>query len=295
MPSRKCCCIGCPDYCLAYGMEHGPCGSFETALFYILGPAPRTEYLGTGPCIVTLPPVQIRQPSDCEWVGDSDPPTGPGGPVPTWTLEIIDEDEAEIRLDYDGGTFIYRPSELFEEEAQCQVFDRPYSPLCTHVFELDVLESDTPTCLIPRCVCVTLANGCCDSPVIRQDSPMPRTLYATVLYCFGETSNNVEEVELTWDGSIAPTGAWAGSKAIGNGTLFIEVSCICGLENGCGTTESPCYQIRARHSVCATSWETLSQSGCECDPFELTDAIFSTAQLCCAAEFTQDWVIQVTE
>lgn len=275
------------------------CSSIETALFYLPGPAPNTSYVGNIVIRAGMPlrfnlPVQLtRHPTECKWQESVLGPFSfeePSDPEVLWSLEIVAEDEAYIYVYYGDDTYVYKPSSEFENPA-CQVLERDFDPLCTNIFELDLEESDFPAVLIPRCLCLSYANGCCDSPNIRSE-PMPRTLYAQLRYCCGLESPLTVDFELEWN----PLLGWYGEtpEPVCGAVLQMYVYCVCGMESGCGSHESTlCYRANITHASCPVAETVFQTDSCDCEPLELSFRYGATS--CCAAEATIDWVITVIE
>lgn len=303
-----CCCIGCPDRCAEMGYKFpfnssGACSNVETPVFFMPVEQPGTDYVGNivivggDPLFFPIPPTLDLQ-EVCRWQ-ETMPGALPDDPETTttkWTLEILGDDEAEIYVEYDGDLYVYKISNTFDPP-HCDVFERDFDPLCTNIFELDVSESEFPAVLLPRCLCVSWANICCDNSNFLTQPSLPRKLFGTLEFCCGDQGPLFEEIEFDWDPVY---GGWKGEIETCFGVFAAQFRCDCGIADGCTTDpenpmeESACYRGVFSHTACGFQNYEIFGLSCSCDPFELTFAI-GVPDDCCDVEVVSSWNLTIME
>lgn len=266
----SCCCAACAGFCVSYGLIRGSCAT-ESGQFYLASPAGSLAL----------------DPLTAECCSFPQNPMGLLGPC-TWS---ITENGCDWELEISGTTAEFR--QIIDVSHTIVWVNNDYDPLCPQLFILDEEASTPPDdCNYYTRACITPFNGCCDSTEFRSE-PIPNPLFGKLTYCFGETTDNTAYFTV----SVDPATGFlvAEVEDVAGGDLTLSVECVCEAFNaGCGDVGDPCFMLTWSHSGCGTNG-VEGWSSCDCSLFGLLFFINAAAASCCAAEFAESWIVEISE
>lgn len=297
MAPRRCCCGGCPEFCMPNG---GSLCAIESTRRYVAQAQEGTAYLGTGDpddiCCSALFEwmhgsggewenasfglVNNDDNTDCLWL------TGEIDGCGEAELEITSGPDATLTVTLGADTLVWTA-------------DSGYDPLCISSFTYSPDDSDPPDdCSWPEKFCVVPSESCCP------DYGYPDTLYATVTVtrpggaCSAWTSGTAV-IELTrvvpndpgYYASAHTAVRWEGSGELwpSGSVLDIVLSCV---KDG-----SDPYRLYMDFPIsgCAPDSQYADETGSggfsSCNPFIFNWTDVQNIGNCCLGGFEFDIVV----